>query len=140
MISSCQYHWLDWCGTSFTHLRTAHAPSASTDMEQAKQFWEDIDRLDVRPEKGMLKVRSKNRWEIQLDTATGQILQVALRRSDLIESLHDGSFFSNRIKMIVFLPTALVLVVLWGTGVYLFFLPQLAKRKKRLRKLKPNRS
>lgn len=102
--------------------------------------WEDIDRLDVRPEKGMLKVRSKNRWEVQLDTATGQILQVALRRSDLIESLHDGSFFSNRIKMIVFLPTALVLVVLWGTGVYLFFLPQLAKRKKRLRKLKPNQS
>ncbi len=102
--------------------------------------WEDIDRLDVRPEKGMLKVRSKNRWEVQLDTATGEILQVAFRRSDLIESLHDGSFFSESIKMMIFLPTALVLVVLWGTGVYLFFLPQLAKRKKRLQKRKSNRN
>ena len=30
--------------------------------------WGDIDRLDVRPSKGMLKVRADNRWEIQLDT------------------------------------------------------------------------
>lgn len=102
--------------------------------------WDDIDRLDVRPDKGMLKVRSKNRWEIQLDTGTGEILQVAFRRSDLIESLHDGSFFSDWIKLMIFLPTALVLVILWGTGVYLFFLPQLAKRKKRLQKLNPNRN
>ncbi len=101
--------------------------------------WDDIDRLDVRPDKGMLKVRSKNRWEVQVDTATGEILQVAFRRSDLIESLHDGSFFSDGIKLMIFLPTALVLVGLWGTGVYLFFLPQLAKRKKRLQKLNPNR-
>lgn len=56
--------------------------------------WDDIDRLDVRPDKGMLKVRSKNRWEVQVDTATGEILQVAFRRSDLIESLHDGSFLA----------------------------------------------
>ncbi len=101
--------------------------------------WDDIDRLDVRPDKGMLKVRSKNRWEVQVDTATGEILQVAFRRSDLIESLHDGSFFSDGIKLMIFLPTALVLVGLWGTGVYLFFLPQLAKRKKRLQKTNPNR-
>ena len=102
--------------------------------------WEDIDRLDVRPEKGMLKIRSKNRWEVQLDAATGEILQVAFRRSDLIESLHDGSFFSDWTKMLIFLPTAVVLVVLWGTGLYLFFLPQLAKRKKRSHKLNPNQT
>ena len=86
----------------------------------------------------MLKVRCKNRWEVQLDAATGDILQVAFRRSDLIESIHDGSFFGNRAKLGVFLPTAIVLVVLWGTGVYLFFLPYLAKRKNRLRKMNAN--
>ncbi|MGB1814936.1 MAG: hypothetical protein ACPHJ3_06230, partial [Rubripirellula sp.] len=99
--------------------------------------WDDIDRLDVRPDKGMLKVRARNRWEVQVDTATGEILQVAFRRSDLIESLHDGSFFSNGVKLGIFLPTAVVLVVLWGTGVYLFFLPKLARRKKRLQKTIP---
>ncbi len=56
--------------------------------------WQDIDRLDVRPGKGVIKVRAKNRWEIQIDTTNGEVLQVAVLRSDLIESIHDGSFLS----------------------------------------------
>ena len=93
--------------------------------------WDDIDRLDVRPSKGMLKIRCKNRWEIQLDANSGKVLQVAYRRSDLIESIHDGSFFHDRVKLWVFLPAALVLVALWLTGIYLFFLPYYAKWNKR---------
>jgi uncharacterized iron-regulated membrane protein len=103
-------------------------------VPQAKvETWDDIDRLDVRPGKGMLKVRCKNRWEVQLDATSGDVLQVAYRRSDLIESIHDGSFFSDGVKLGVFLPTAVVLLVLWITGIYLFLLPHLAKRKKRLK-------
>ena len=98
------------------------------------QTWDDIDRLDVRLGKGMVKVRCANRWEVQLDATTGDVLQVAYRRSDLIESIHDGSFFSEGVKLGIFLPTAFVLVLLWGTGIYLFFLPYLAKRKNRLRR------
>ena len=96
--------------------------------------WEDIDRLDVRPGKGIVKVRCRNRWEVQLNVETGDVLQVAYRRSDLIESLHDGSFFSEPAKLWVFLPAAIVFAILWFTGVYLFFQPYLAKRKKRLRR------
>jgi uncharacterized iron-regulated membrane protein len=101
--------------------------------EAAISSWADIDRLDVRPAKGMLKVRAKNRWEIQIDTSSGKILQVALRRSDLIERLHDGSFFSSYAKLWVFLPSALILLFLWLTGFYLFFLPNTLKWKKRQR-------
>jgi hypothetical protein len=108
---------------------------AKTVPEAQVESWNDIDRLDVRPRNGMLKVRCKNRWEVQLDAASGDILQVAFRRSDLIESIHDGSFFSETVKLGVFLPTAIVLIVLWGTGVYLFFLPHLTKRKKRLQQV-----
>jgi hypothetical protein len=93
--------------------------------------WDDIDRLDVRPSEGMLKIRCKNRWEIQLDANSGEVLQVAYRRSDVIESIHDGSFFHDRVKLWVFLPAALVLGVLWLTGIYLFFLPYYAKWNKR---------
>ncbi len=93
--------------------------------------WTDIDRLDVRPNKGMLKVRAKNRWEIQIDTSSGEILQVALRRSDLIEGLHDGSFFSENAKLWIFLPAALILVFLWLTGLYLFLFTHTLKWKKR---------
>jgi hypothetical protein len=92
--------------------------------------WDDIDRLDVRPSKGMVKVRCKNRLEIQIDTHTGEVLQVATRRSDLIESIHDGSFFFEGAKFWIFFPAALVLAGLWGTGIYLFVIPYLKRRKK----------
>ena len=94
--------------------------------------WEDIDRLDVRPDKGMVKVRGKNRWEVQVDTGTGAVIQVAYRRSDLIESFHDGSFFSSVVKYFVFLPGAVVLFGMWLTGIYLFLLPY-RMRKRRAR-------
>jgi uncharacterized iron-regulated membrane protein len=93
--------------------------------------WEDIDRLDVRPDRGVVKVRSKTRWEVQIDTNTAEILQVAYRRSDLIESLHDGSFFHDKVKLWVFLPAGLILIGLWVTGVYLWLLPHLVRRRRR---------
>jgi uncharacterized iron-regulated membrane protein len=104
----------------------------STTVPEAKiKTWADIDRLDVRPSKGMLKVRARNRWEIQLDSKSGKILQVAFRRSDLIESLHDGSFFHERLKLWLFFPSALLLLGLWVTGIYLFLLPHLVRRNRR---------
>ena len=93
--------------------------------------WDDINRLDVRPGKGMVKVRGKNGREIQIDTQTGEVMQVAVRRSDLVESIHDGSYFHDSFKLWVFLPVGLILVVLAITGLHLFFLPQLARRKRR---------
>jgi uncharacterized iron-regulated membrane protein len=99
--------------------------------EAGIETWADVDRLDVRPGKGMLKVRAENSWEIQIDANSGQILQVAYRRSDLIESIHDGSFFGDYAKHWVFLPSALVVLGLWITGMVLFFHPRLARSRKR---------
>ena len=92
--------------------------------------WGDVDRLDVRPGKGVLKVRCKNQWEIQIDTKSGNILQVAHRRSDLIESIHDGSFFDDSFRLWVFLPAGVILLIVWATGIYLFIHPYLAKHRK----------
>ncbi len=107
--------------------------SASAVTEAEIRDWKDIDRLDVRPSKGIVKVRSKNRWEIQLDSATGAVLQVAPRRSDLIESIHDGSWFHEHAKLFVFLPTALLFLLLWLTGIYLFWLPYRVRSERRKR-------
>lgn len=98
--------------------------------EAEVKSWEDVDRLDVRPGKGMVKVRCKNRYEVQIDTTTGEILQVAFRRSDLIESIHDGTYFNDHFKLWVFLPAGIVLAMLVITGLYLFFLPSIARRKR----------
>jgi hypothetical protein len=78
----------------------------------------------------MVKLRCKNRYEVQIDTETAEILQVAFRRSDLIESIHDGSFFNDHFKLWLFLPAGIVLAILVITGTHLFFLPYLARRKR----------
>ncbi|MEM9600436.1 MAG: hypothetical protein AAF926_05405, partial [Pseudomonadota bacterium] len=105
--------------------------------EAGISVWSDIDRIDVRTDKGIAKILAKSGWEIQIDTRTADVLSVAYRRSDLIESLHDGSFFSDAVKLYVFLPTGILLLIMWGTGVYLFLIPQLTKRRKRLRREVP---
>ena len=93
--------------------------------------WSDIDRIDLRVVKGVAKLRAKSGWEVQVDTSTSEVLNVAYRRSDIIESIHDGSFFSDEVKLYIFLPTGVLLIVMWGTGIYLFLLPRLRKRKKK---------
>jgi len=103
---------------------------ARTVPEAEIESWEDIDRLDVRPGKGVVKVRCKNRYEVQIDTETAEILHVAFRRSDLIESIHDGSYFNDHFKLWVFLPAGIVLAALLITGVHLFLLPYLVRRKR----------
>ena len=100
------------------------APEAEIDA------WKDIDRLDVRPEDGVVKVRGKNRMEVQVDTTTGEVLHVGPRRSDLIESIHDGSWFYEGARLWVSLPCALILVGLWCSGVYLWLLPILTRRRR----------
>lgn len=92
--------------------------------------WSDIDRIDLRVGRGVAKLRAKSGWEVQLDTNTAEVLHVAYRRSDTIEAIHDGSFFSDGVKLYVFLPTGILLVVMWATGIYLFLLPQMRKTKK----------
>jgi hypothetical protein len=95
------------------------------------ETWDDINRLDVRPSRGMLKVWAKNNWEIQIDAETGRVLQTAYRRSDIIESIHDGSFFHEYVKVLIFLPAGVALLLLWLTGIYLFILPFCVKRRRR---------
>ncbi len=100
--------------------------------EAAIETWDDIDRLDVRPGKGMVKIQAKNGWEIQIDTATGEVLQKAYRRSDLFENIHDGTFFHDTVKLALFFPVALVLLVLLITGVYIFFQPVIARNNRKV--------
>ena len=105
--------------------------AAQSRPEAGIQSWADVDRLDVRPGRGIVKIRGKNRMEIQVDTATGEVLQVANRRSDLIEQIHDGSFFHEHAKLWIFLPTGLALIGLWFSGVHLWILPHWNRRRSR---------
>lgn len=110
--------------------------TAAKSVEEAQiSSWDDIKRIDIQPGKGMAKVMSNNNYEVQVDTQTGQVLQVAYRRSDTIEALHDGTFFHDSIKYLVSLPTGIILFVLLISGVILFIQPYLVKAKRKKRTL-----
>jgi uncharacterized iron-regulated membrane protein len=97
--------------------------------------WDDVNRIDVRPSRALAKVWLKNGWEVQVDLGTGRILHSAYRRSDLIESIHDGSFFAgNWSKFGIFFSTGLALLILLLSGLYMFWQPISAKQ--RVRKLR----
>ena len=93
--------------------------------------WNDIERLDIRPGKGVIKIRANNRIEIQIDGKTGEVLQVAQRRSDLIESIHDGTFLQKNANLWLMLPVALSAIFVLVTGVILFCLPYLKRQRVR---------
>lgn len=106
--------------------------SVRTETDLGVTGWGDVNRLDVRPSRGVVKVWLRNGWEVQVDLGTGKVMQSAYRRSDLIESLHDGSFFAGEwSKLGIFLPTGIVLLVMWMTGLWMFWLPFSVKRKRR---------
>ncbi|MBM4014556.1 MAG: PepSY domain-containing protein [Planctomycetes bacterium] len=100
--------------------------------ELAVDDWTDVRRLDVRPGRGLAKAWLVNGLEVQLDLADGSILHVAPRRSDLIESLHDGSWFAGDwSKLLLFLPTGAALLFLWASGVWMFCQPFLQRWRRR---------
>lgn len=93
--------------------------------------WDDVNRLDVRPGRGLVKAWLMNGYEVQVDLGTGRVLQTAYRRSDLIETIHDGSFFAGDwTKLGLFLPAGLTLFLLWLSGLWMWWVPFIAKRRR----------
>ena len=95
------------------------------------EHWGHVKRIDVRPDKGVAKAWLHTDYEAQVDLGTAEILQVAYRRSDWLESIHDGSIFGDGVKLYVFFPTAITLVLLWLGGVWMFVWPFLNRRRVR---------
>lgn len=91
-----------------------------------------IDRIDIRPEKGMVKFTfQSNFYEVQLDGATGSLLQIDLRRSDIIEKIHDGSIVdyylgikSGVFKLIYTSILSMALLLFVITGFWLWYGPK----------------
>lgn len=55
-----------------------------------------IDRMEVRGDKGVLKVTFRDHYRgLQIDGATGRLLRVERRHADLIEQIHDGSILDR---------------------------------------------
>ena len=92
----------------------------------------DIDRVDFRPGERIYKVRSRTHHaEIQVDAVTGEVLSVDWRPSDLIERIHDGSFYAEWLHDWFMPLVAVSLVFMVGSGLFIWLWPIYNKRRRR---------
>lgn len=78
-----------------------------------------IDRIDIRPDKGVAKfVYLHHFHSVQMDLTSGKMLGIEVRRSDWIEKLHDGSLVDYYIGT-KGTPTKLVFTTVVGLGLLL---------------------
>ncbi|MBC7828436.1 MAG: PepSY domain-containing protein [Chitinophagaceae bacterium] len=105
----------------------------------SKELSAEIDRIDIRPDKGIVKfIFKKAYWGIQLDGTTGAVLLIEKRHSDLIEDIHDGSILDNifgtdgeQIKSSYTTIMGLSLFLLVASGFWLWYGPGIIRRRKR---------
>ena len=94
----------------------------------------ELDKLDVRPSKGIIKVLfKKGYWEVQVDGATGRALSVKRRHSDWIEHVHDGSIIGDLFKLTYTNIIGWSLLILSISGTWLWIGPRAVKSAKRKR-------
>ena len=110
--------------TAWEHVRAAGHPAFRTP--------EDIDRIDVRPDKRVFKFRSRHEHaEMQIDAVTGTVLSTETRTSDFLESLHDGSWFGKPVHDVWMPLVAIGVAFLSLSGVWLWVRPILSRRRRR---------
>ncbi len=98
----------------------------------------DVDRIDIRPEKGVVKFTFKDHyWGLQLDGTTGKLLQVEQRRSDFIEHIHEGTIIDNllntsngQFKLFYTTVMGLALILFTVTGFWLWYGPRRMRQYK----------
>ena len=97
----------------------------------------EVDRIDIRPDKGVAKVTFKTHFtEVQLDGLSGEVLSIETRHSDWIEKVHDGSIIDfylggdEATKLTYSTLTALGLILMSMSGFYLWYYPKVIRKIK----------
>ena len=98
----------------------------------------EIDRIDIRPQKGIAKiVFTEHFTELQIDCQTGEVLAVNTRKSDFIEKIHDASILdfvfgtsSEQIKLTYTTLVSLGLILLSFSGFWLWYNPIRIRKEK----------
>jgi hypothetical protein len=105
--------------------------------QSAKGDWKEgdpvdislIDRMDVRPRNGFVKVRLRDKasMEMTVDITTGQVIHTGRRGDVFLEKLHSGEVFGGIRFVILSDIAAVALVLTLITGYWLWLVPKLGR-------------
>lgn len=84
-----------------------------------------VDRMDVRPGDGLVKVRFDDPQvhEVTVDLASGRVLHVGLRNDVFLEKLHTGEIFGDGWTLLSDI-AAIALAILVISGYWLWLYPR----------------
>lgn len=81
--------------------------------------WQMLSSVIYKPSKGVIQLRTRDNFLIQLDGASAEVLSIAPRRTGWLIQLHEGSYWGKGARLFVFLPAALGLFLLLVSGAIL---------------------
>lgn len=118
--------------TTWMPLDSLHQKASAYLLDfTSKEMLLEIERIDVRKNKGVVKFVFSNYYGVQLDGATGNLLLIERRKSDFIEAIHDGSildvYFETKgkpIKLVYTTIMSLSLLTFTITGFWLWLGPK----------------
>ncbi len=129
-VSTIQENWLPI--SELTTIATTYfQDSVSSTLSP------EIDRLDFRPGKGIVKILFVDHHKsLQIDCTTGKVLNVETRWSDLIEQVHDGSIVESMFgwdkgffKLAYTTIMGLALLLFTVTGFWLWYGPKVMRKQ-----------
>lgn len=82
--------------------------------------WKDVSQIDIRPDSGMIRVRSKHGMvELQINGETGSLVALGVRRVSWLTSLHEGAYFGPWVRYGLFFVSSIGVLFLLISGVVL---------------------
>lgn len=88
-----------------------------------------IDRMDVRPRDGLVKVRMRDKasTEATVDINTGNVIHVGRRGDVFLEKLHSGEIFGGQPYVLLSDIAAIALMITLITGYWLWLAPKVSR-------------
>ena len=107
-------------------LHLAELAAVAAEHVGAEIAGHGLDRMDVRPGDGLVKVRFADRLvtEVDVDLVTGSVLGSSARNDVFLEQLHSGEIFGGRRWVILSDVAAIGLLVVLVSGVWLWLYPK----------------
>jgi hypothetical protein len=122
-------------GAALPLERLAHAALVAA-PSSARGAWQPtdsvdialIDRMDVRPRDGFVKVRLRDKasMEMTVDLTSGRVIHTGRRGDVFLEKLHSGEAFGGRFVLLSDF-AAVVLVLTLITGYWLWLVPKISR-------------
>ena len=117
-------HQVEWVQPS--SLKLSHVAHWATieqvltelknDPRTHRYKWQDMGSVIYKPSKGVIQLRTRDDQLIQLDGTSAEILSIAPRRTSWLIQLHEGTYWGKAMRLYVFLPAALGLLLLLISG------------------------